>query len=284
MYFQLLLLLLIILIILIYSRSCSNFEASKYNIIIIVPCRNRQKYWKIFKEEMDKYLANQKLKPLYVLCANNGGKFNRGNSINLALAFLKQHFPKNTTVVTQDVDMIPRHGVKYNDKNTPIMTWFINAGGLKGSLEDFIKINGYSNDYHGWGEEDSDIYDRMGAMGVKYGYWPPTANDAGILDLELKVSEKGEKAHSHWYYQKAKKHPRQYSQNNKKYGIKVDKYKQDWHSTNGFNKNKDIRKAINKKPEDLKKKHYLENGLSSIDLDRATIEYIGNDVVEIRCC
>ena len=282
MYFQLLLLLLIILLIFILYKTCSNFESKKYDIIIIIPCRNRQKYWKIFKREMDKYLAKQGLHPLYVLCANNGGKFNRGNSINLALAFLDKHFSKDITVVTQDVDMIPRHGVIYNDQSSPIMTWFLNAGGLKGTLGDFVKINGYSNDYYGWGEEDSDIYDRMGAMDVKYGYWPPTANDAGILDLELKVPEKSEKAHSHQYYQKAKKHPRQYSQNNKKYGIKVDKYNQDWYNPSSFNKNKDIRKVVNAKSIEEKRKHYLENGISSIDLSKATITYIGDDVVEVR--
>jgi hypothetical protein len=278
------LLLMIILLIIVFCRSCSNFDSKNYNIIIIVPCRNRQKYWKIFKKEMDKYLGKQGLKPLYVLCANRTGKFNRGNSINLALAFLKKHFPKDTTVVTHDVDMIPRHGVDYTGSNKPIMTWFINAGGLKGSLEDFIRINGYSNDYKGWGEEDSDIYDRMRAMGVKYGYWPPTAPDAGILDLELKISESGEAAHSHWYYQKAAKHPRFYSQNNKKYGIKVEKYKQDWHSQEDFKKNQAVRQAVNKKIAEEKRKHYLQNGMSAINLDIAKIDYLSKDVIEIRCC
>lgn len=277
--------LIVIALFLLICTCKSNFNSSPYDIVIIVPCRKRKSYWEVFKKEMRKYLKKQGLKPLFIIAQNTESKFNRGKSLNLGLKFVSKHFPKNTTIVTQDVDIIPRHNVDYSNPNEPMSTWFLNAGGLKGKLSDFIKINGYSNEYFGWGEEDSDMYDRFRAMGVNYIWWPGKHTDAGMLDLELDQPENKENQYKKWYFKDtgAKAYPHFYSQRNKKYGIskRISPYKRDWHTNKGFNDNVNIRKKINSLAPPTKRDIYNRDGMNQIDLDKASVEQLEKDVIEI---
>ena len=42
------------------------------------------------------------------------------------------------------------------------------VGGIQAiAKEDYIKMNGYSNKFYGWGGEDDDLYERMVASGMR---------------------------------------------------------------------------------------------------------------------
>ena len=42
------------------------------------------------------------------------------------------------------------------------------VGGIQAiAREHYIKINGYSNKFYGWGGEDDDLYERMASKGLK---------------------------------------------------------------------------------------------------------------------
>jgi hypothetical protein len=140
---------------------------------IVVPYRDRYEDLLKFKKHISKYLINSGLDyKLIIVEQDNKKSFNRGKLLNIG--FLEAKKNHCDYVVFHDLDMLPIN-VDYSYSNVPLLL----ATNLKGTkdfkrivfdeyfggvtlfpIEDFQKVNGYSNNYWGWGFEDTDLLRR----------------------------------------------------------------------------------------------------------------------------
>lgn len=137
---------------------------------VIVPYRNRYEQLIEFKNSIIAYLKGLKIPYELIIVEQDDAKdFNRGKLLNIG--FKTAQKLKCDYVVFHDVDMFPIN-VDYSYSEYPIhlATKFIADGDFNRTVFDtyfggvtlfpmnvFEKINGYSNDYWGWGYEDDDI-------------------------------------------------------------------------------------------------------------------------------
>ncbi|KAJ3588306.1 hypothetical protein NHX12_011899, partial [Muraenolepis orangiensis] len=141
-------------------------------VAIIIPFRNRGEHLKFWLFYLHPILQRQQLDyGIYVI--NQGGteSFNRAKLLNVGYTeALKDH--DYGCFVFSDVDLIPmddrntyacfdqpRHLSVSIDKFGFRLPYYQIFGGASSmSKEQFLKINGFSNNYWGWGGEDDDIY------------------------------------------------------------------------------------------------------------------------------
>ena len=136
--------------------------------VIIIPYRDREKHLKYFLENSFPKLKN--LIPnieIIVVEQTQGKKFNRGATINIGYNYYNN--PDNY-YITQDVDTNPNElslpyyaqELNQDDEILSIYSYSGSVGGitkLKGF--DFVEINGFPNDFWGWGHEDKDFMNRI---------------------------------------------------------------------------------------------------------------------------
>ena len=142
--------------------------------ILIIPYRNRESH-------LEHFLANSfpKLKEVLpkleviVVEQTEGKKFNRGATINIGYDYYKQD---EYDYITQDVDVNPiiQEAVDFYKQDVQ-SDYFLGIysdgqtlGGVvkcKGST--FRKVNGFPNDYWGWGHEDKEFQNRAEHFGCK---------------------------------------------------------------------------------------------------------------------
>ena len=129
---------------------------------VIVPYRDRYDQLLDFKKGITEYLKFKKIDfELIVVEQDNAKAFNRGKLLNIGFKYAKKL--KCNYVVFHDVDMLPL-AVDYCYCDYPVHLASERAvfdeyfGGVTMfPVEHFEKINGYSNDYWGWGFEDDDL-------------------------------------------------------------------------------------------------------------------------------
>ena len=138
---------------------------------IIVPYRHRERDLQIFLEHMELYFNEKEIRyEIIVVDQDDAKQFNRGMLLNIGFTYAKKL--KCNYVVFHDVDMLPID-VDYSYSNIPLhlATDFVLEQDEKNrevfeeyfggvtmfSVEDFEKINGYSNKYWAWGYEDTDL-------------------------------------------------------------------------------------------------------------------------------
>lgn len=132
-----------------------------------------------FKKEIINYLKSKNIDfELIVIEQDNAKNFNRGMLLNIGFKYAKKL--KCDYVVFHDVDMLPVD-VDYSYSNKPVHlasnflkdehinrtifdTYF--GGVTMFTIEDFEAINGYSNEYWGWGFEDDDLLYRCKINGL----------------------------------------------------------------------------------------------------------------------
>ena len=141
---------------------------------IIAPYRDRYRQLIYFKREIAKYLDATDIDYVLIIVEqDNALSFNRGKLLNIGAIRAKEL--GCDYIVLHDIDMLPVN-VDYSYPKHPIhlATNFL-AGDQKiglhfekyfggvtmFKLEDFERINGYSNEYWGWGFEDDDLFYRV---------------------------------------------------------------------------------------------------------------------------
>ena len=140
---------------------------------IIVPYRNREEQLIIFTKHITDYLNSKNIQFELIIVEQKDSKpFNRGKLLNIG--FQKAVEINCTYVIFHDVDMLPYEvDYSYSNKVLHMATDFISdtnyhkeifnsyfGGVTLFPIEIFQKINGYSNDYWGWGFEDDDLLKR----------------------------------------------------------------------------------------------------------------------------
>jgi glycosyltransferase involved in cell wall biosynthesis len=149
-----------------YSRKRTINKNHKLSII--VPYRDREKALKLLIPSLQEYIPKQVENfEIIVVEQSNDKPFNKGLLNNIGF--------KNSSgdyVCFHDVDLIPEfadysypekpthmsvHCSQFNYVNIPDK---IMGGVILFKREHFIRVNGYSNLYEGWGKEDDDLYER----------------------------------------------------------------------------------------------------------------------------
>lgn len=129
---------------------------------VVVPYRDRYEHLLAFKAAITAYLDSKKIPfELIVVEQDNAKLFNRGKLLNIGFNQAKKL--RCDYVVFHDVDMIPQE-VDYSYSDIPLLlaTQRVSFDEFFSSvilfpIEYFEKINGYSNNYWGWGFEDDDL-------------------------------------------------------------------------------------------------------------------------------
>jgi hypothetical protein len=150
----------------------------KHKLGIIVPYRNRPEHLDIFKTWFVNYLGQTNIDyEIIIVNQDNGKQFNRGMLLNIGFEAAKEM--GCDYVVFHDIDMIPIY-VDYSFSETPLhlATHFdpprdqsenfdeYFGGVTMFTIQDFMKINGYSNKYWDWGYEDTDLLYRCEVNGI----------------------------------------------------------------------------------------------------------------------
>ncbi|CAH8620178.1 unnamed protein product [Heterobilharzia americana] len=132
-------------------------------LAIIVPFRNRDKHLRKFLGHMHAFLRKQRLMyTVFVINQDGTTRFNRALLLNVGFieSMRVAHFD---CFIFHDVDLLPEDDRNFNYR-LPYVQIFGGAVGL--TREQFVKVGGFSNSYHGWGGEDDDLYARV--MHAKY--------------------------------------------------------------------------------------------------------------------
>uniref|UniRef100_A0A8C1MB07 Beta-1,4-galactosyltransferase n=1 Tax=Cyprinus carpio TaxID=7962 RepID=A0A8C1MB07_CYPCA len=150
-------------------------------VAIIIPFRNRGEHLKYWLYYLHPILQRQQLDyGIYVIQQDGEGTFNRAKLLNVGYAEALKEYDYDCFIFS-DVDIIPmddrntykcssqpRHLSVSMDKfgfRLPYKQYF---GGVSAmSKEQFQKINGFPNNYWGWGGEDDDIFNRLSFRGMK---------------------------------------------------------------------------------------------------------------------
>ncbi|KAB0348396.1 hypothetical protein FD754_013253 [Muntiacus muntjak] len=153
---------------------------SPHKVAIIIPFRNRQEHLKYWLYYLHPILQRQQLDyGIYVINQAGESMFNRAKLLNVGFKEALKDYDYNCFVFS-DVDLIPM-----NDRNTyrcfsqprhisvamdkfgfslPYVQYFGGVSAL--SKQQFLSINGFPNNYWGWGGEDDDIYNRLAFRGM----------------------------------------------------------------------------------------------------------------------
>jgi predicted glycosyltransferase involved in capsule biosynthesis len=149
---------------------------SSHKLGLIVPYRNREEHLEKFLPHMKEYLSKQGINHvIYIIEQEQGKAFNRAKLLNVG--FLEADKDCDYFVM-HDVDMLPQN-VDYGYQELPThlaaaasqFNYGLPYDGYFGgvtmfSRKSFLKINGYSNEYWGWGAEDDDVLYRCHLAGL----------------------------------------------------------------------------------------------------------------------
>ncbi|KAI3355163.1 hypothetical protein L3Q82_018032 [Scortum barcoo] len=153
---------------------------SRQKVAIIIPFRNRHEHLKHWLFYLHPILMRQQLDyGVYIINQDGVGVFNRAKLMNIGYAEAVKDYDYECFIFS-DVDLIPmddrnlyrcfdnpRHLSVAIDKfnfRLPYQTIFGGVSAL--SKEQYLKINGFSNAYWGWGGEDDDIFNRIKFSGM----------------------------------------------------------------------------------------------------------------------
>ncbi|XP_044274800.1 beta-1,4-galactosyltransferase 1 [Varanus komodoensis] len=149
-------------------------------VAIIIPFRKRDEHLKYWLYYLHPILQRQQLDyGVYVINQDGEATFNRAKLLNVGFTEALKEYDYDCFVFS-DVDLIPmddrntykcysqpRHLSVSMDKfgfRLPYNQYFGGVSAL--SKEQFQKINGFPNNYWGWGGEDDDIYNRLVFKGM----------------------------------------------------------------------------------------------------------------------
>ena len=149
---------------------------SKKRTAIIIPFKDRQEQLKIFVRHYHPILQRQNIHyRIFVIEQNDTSPFNRAKLLNIGFLEATKYDKQFQCYIFHDVDLLlendknmyncdesPQHLCPSVDKfNYELFSDRLFGGATAFKKSDFLKINGYSNKYWGWGCEDDDMYWRL---------------------------------------------------------------------------------------------------------------------------
>lgn len=165
-----------------------------FSTAIIVPYRQREKQLQAFLIYMHNYLRKQNINyRIFVIEQFDAKPFNRAKLFNIGSVYgYRFDYP---CLILHDVDLMPmrlghlyacsqqpRHMCSALDKfrfHLPYRGLFGGAVAIQSS--DYVRINGMSNMYHGWGGEDDDLFERLKASQIDICRFAPDYSEYTML-------------------------------------------------------------------------------------------------------
>ncbi|KAM8923990.1 beta-1,4-galactosyltransferase 4-like [Pelodytes ibericus] len=148
---------------------------AQQKVAVIIPHRNREKHLLYLLHNLHPFLQRQQLEyGIYVIHQSGEAKFNRAKLLNIGyLEALKEK--AWDCFIFHDVDLVPendfnlylcdnepKHLVVGRNHTKYKLLYRSYFGGVTALTRDqFAKVNGYSNNYWGWGSEDDDLRKRV---------------------------------------------------------------------------------------------------------------------------
>jgi beta-1,4-galactosyltransferase 1 len=160
----------------------SQVSRKDKKLIIIVPFRDREEHLNVFVPYLKSFLKN--INHEIVIIEQVKGKIlNRGKIKNIGFDLMKDN---DSYFCFHDIDMLPQNKkCDYGFPLTPVHLahyWYMGedipscpkyfGGVVLFNKEDFEKVNGYSNEYWGWGCEDTDLSLRVTYFNLHIEYKP----------------------------------------------------------------------------------------------------------------
>nr|XP_046919839.1 beta-1,4-N-acetylgalactosaminyltransferase bre-4-like [Dermatophagoides farinae] len=154
---------------------------SNSRVAIIVPYRDREFHLRTFLLNIHPMLMRQNIDyGVYIVEQLGNKSFNRAKLMNVGFLEASKQYPYDCFIF-HDVDLIPeddrnlytcpeqpRHMSVAIDKFRYRLPYKDIFGGVSAlNKEQFIKINGFSNEFWGWGGEDDDMSNRIRHYGYK---------------------------------------------------------------------------------------------------------------------
>ncbi|XP_013140943.1 PREDICTED: beta-1,4-N-acetylgalactosaminyltransferase bre-4-like [Papilio polytes] len=153
---------------------------ARHRVAIIVPYRDREQHLAVFLNHMHPFLMKQQMEYGIFIVEQYGDKaFNRAKLMNVGFAeSQKQKAGGWQCFIFHDIDLLPldqrnlyscpeqpRHMSALIDKFSFKLPYKDIFGGVSAmTVEQFTKVNGFSNKYWGWGGEDDDMFRRLNKM------------------------------------------------------------------------------------------------------------------------
>lgn len=160
----------------------------RMKIAIIVPHRDREHHLRQFLKTIHPMMRKQQADyRIFVVHQAGQGVFNKAKLLNIGYIEALKHDSNFDCFIFHDVDLlpeddrnlyrcanVPRHlsvGIDKWDYQLPYDALF--GGVIAMSKQQFAQVNGYSNQYWGWGAEDDDMYVRIlhGCLGLERPSW-----------------------------------------------------------------------------------------------------------------
>ncbi|CAK5048133.1 unnamed protein product [Meloidogyne enterolobii] len=150
---------------------------SRQKVAIVVPYRNREPHLRTFLHNIHRFLQKQQLDYAIFIVEQMGTfAFNKGRLTNIGVLEAIRVYPFDC-IIFHDVDTYPENdNILYrcstDPKHTKHLSVYLERIGYKEYYPGFIggvlaltveqlrKVNGYSNDFWGWGGEDDDLNTR----------------------------------------------------------------------------------------------------------------------------
>ncbi|XP_059093438.1 beta-1,4-galactosyltransferase 4-like isoform X2 [Tigriopus californicus] len=141
-------------------------RVSKFRTLILVPYRDRSSNLIRFLSYMHSFLQRQDIE--YQIFIISQFAMNRTNSSWDCVVYHDvDHLPENEDNIYTCWD-VPRH-MNSNDDNNGRLLYSKYFGGVSAMKPaQYIKINGYSNRFFGWGGEDDDVQKRITKIGLEW--------------------------------------------------------------------------------------------------------------------
>ncbi|XP_003740946.1 beta-1,4-N-acetylgalactosaminyltransferase bre-4 [Galendromus occidentalis] len=158
---------------------------SAFRTAIIVPFRNRSEHLDVFLRHMHSFLPQQNIDySIYVVEQSERHKFNRGKLMNIGFKEALRDMDY-CCFIFHDVDLLPenprnlyacskhpRHMCVAIDTFRYVVPYADIFGGVVAMQKDhFVKVNGFSNRFFGWGAEDDDLALRIQSAKLHITRW-----------------------------------------------------------------------------------------------------------------
>jgi len=177
---------------------------SEHKVAVIIPFRDRDEHLRIFLHHIHPILMRQNLHyRIFIISQDDSELFNRAMLFNVGYVEAMKIMNFNC-LVFHDVDLLPeddrniytcadnpRHLSVSIDKfkyKLPYVEIFGGAAAM--TPEQLTKVNGFSNQYWGWGGEDDDMFKRIDANKFKIIRYKPTIARYTMIKHEHEESNK----------------------------------------------------------------------------------------------
>lgn len=142
-------------------------------LVLLIPYRDRVEHKTIFIDYMRRFFKQQNIEfVIYIIEQTGSRPFNRGALINAGfLEARKIHSDASITYGAHDIDMLPMDiSISYRIHDDCIKHLYGPAHTVGGiclfNAETFTQINGFPNNYWGWGREDACLMMRAEVAGI----------------------------------------------------------------------------------------------------------------------